>query len=145
MKMPFGSSSVTWELKFLIQVLSFIIRGTHDINLARRLCPNLKICKRLFSSFNKHILPLKWLSGVTLHVACVLSHSVVSNSLGLHGLQATRLLCPWNFPGKNTEVDCHLFLQGMFLTQGLNLCLLHWQADSLPLSHLGSPVYVTGC
>ena len=31
------------------------------------------------------------------------------------------------------------FLQGIFLTQGLNLHLLHWQADSLPLSHLGSP------
>ena len=28
---------------------------------------------------------------------------------------------------------------GIFLTQGLNLCLLHWQAESLPLSHLGSP------
>ena len=25
------------------------------------------------------------------------------------------------------------------LTQGLNLCLLHWQADSLPLLHVGSP------
>ena len=29
--------------------------------------------------------------------------------------------------------------QGIFLSQGLNLCLLHWQEDSLPLSHLGSP------
>ena len=28
---------------------------------------------------------------------------------------------------------------GVFLTQGLNLCLLHWQADSLPLSYKGSP------
>ena len=27
----------------------------------------------------------------------------------------------------------------IFPTQGLNPCLLHWQADSLPLSHLGSP------
>ena len=25
-----------------------------------------------------------------------------------HGLQTTRLLCPWNSPGKNTEVSCHL-------------------------------------
>ena len=33
----------------------------------------------------------------------------------------------------------HFFLEGIFLTQGLNLCLLYWQADSLPLSHLGSP------
>ena len=50
-----------------------------------------------------------------------------------------RLLCPWDFPGKNTWVACHFFLQGTFLTQGLNPHLLHWQADSLPLSCLGSP------
>ena len=32
----------------------------------------------------------------------------------------------------------HFLLQGIFLTQGLNPCLLHWQVDSLPLNHLGS-------
>ena len=32
-----------------------------------------------------------------------------------------------------------MFLQGIFPTQGLNLHLLHWQADCLPPSHLGSP------
>ena len=50
-------------------------------------------------------------------------------------LFTTRLLCSWNFPGKNTEVGCHLLLQGIFPTQGLNLCVLwplHWQGDSLP-------------
>ena len=36
------------------------------------------------------------------------SHSVVSDSLWPHGLQPTRLLCPWDFPGKNTGVGCHL-------------------------------------
>ena len=30
--------------------------------------------------------------------------------------------------------------RGIFLTQGLNLHLLHWQVDSLPLCHLGSPI-----
>ena len=43
------------------------------------------------------------------------------------------------FLAGNTGVGCHFFLQGIFLTQGLNLrtlCLLRWQADSLPLSHL---------
>ena len=67
---------------------------------------------------------------------CVLSCSIVPNPLQLHGLQPTSLLYPWNFPGKN------FLLQGIFPTQGFNLCLLHllhWQADSLPLSHLGSP------
>ena len=48
-------------------------------------------------------------------------------------------------PGKDTRVVCHAFLQGIFPTQGLNHCLLqlpHWQADSLPLSYLGSPFMV---
>ena len=40
--------------------------------------------------------------------------------------------------GINTGVDCHFLPQGIFLTQGLNLCLLHQQVDSLPLSHLTS-------
>ena len=37
---------------------------------------------------------------------------------------AYRLLCPWDFPGKNTGVGCHFLLQGIFLTQGSNLHLL---------------------
>ena len=51
-------------------------------------------------------------------------------------------LCPWNFPIRNTVVGCHFLLQGIFLTQGSNLCLsvLYWQVDSLPLSYLGSPM-----
>ena len=58
-----------------------------------------------------------------------------------HGLQPTRLLCLWDFPGKSTGVSCHFFHQGIFSTQGLNPHLLHWQVDSLPLSHLGSQLY----
>ena len=38
------------------------------------------------------------------------SHSVVSNSKRPHGLQPTRLLRPWDFPGKSTGVGCHCFL-----------------------------------
>ena len=41
------------------------------------------------------------------------SCSVVPDSLRPHGLQPTRLLCPWDFPGKDTGVDCHFLLQGM--------------------------------
>ena len=70
------------------------------------------------------------------------SHSVMSNSLWPHGLQPARLLCPRNFPGKNMGVGCHSFLQGIFLIHGVNLCLLHWQADSLPLSHQVSPYVI---
>ena len=39
-----------------------------------------------------------------------------------HGL---KLLCPWDFPGKNTGVSCHFLLQGIFPTQGSNLGLLN--------------------
>ena len=38
------------------------------------------------------------------------SHSVVSDSKRSHGLQPTRLLCPWDFPGKSTGVGCHCLL-----------------------------------
>ena len=43
----------------------------------------------------------------------VLSRSIVSDSLQPHKLQPVRFLCPWNFPGKNTEVGCHFLLQDM--------------------------------
>ena len=38
------------------------------------------------------------------------SPSVMSDSLRPHGLQPTRLLCPWDFPGKSTGVGCHCLL-----------------------------------
>jgi len=36
-------------------------------------------------------------------------------------------------------VGCHFLLLGIFWDQESNLRLLHWQADSLPLNHHGSP------
>ena len=72
--------------------------------------------------------------------ACVLSRSFSFRHYGLdcslqgssvHGIFQARLL----------EWLAIILLQGIFLTQGSNLHLLHWQADSLPLSHLGSPSY----
>ena len=48
-----------------------------------------------------------------------------------------------DFPGKSTEVGCHFLLQGIFLTQGLNLCRLHWQTDSFTLSHQESHLLIT--
>ena len=51
------------------------------------------------------------------------SRSVVSDSVWPHGLQPTRLLRPWGFPGKSTGVGCHCLLPPAL------------QAGSLPLSH----------
>ena len=71
---------------------------------------------------------------------CVCALSVISDSLQPHGLQPTKLLCPWNFPGKNTAVYCKFLLQGIFQTQGSNsplLRLLRWQVGSLPVEATG--------
>ena len=54
-------------------------------------------------------------------------------------LQPARLLCPWDFPGKNTGVGCHFLLQEVFPTQGSNPSLLHLYTDSLPLSQQRLP------
>ena len=56
-----------------------------------------------------------------------------------HRLYPSRLLCPWNFSGKNTAVGCHFLLQGIFLTQGSNPGLLHCRQMLYHLSHQGSP------
>ena len=56
------------------------------------------------------------------------SRSVVSNSVWPHGLQPTRLLCPWDFPGKSTGEGCHCLLviimrQKIMLIKEMNVCL----------------------
>ena len=48
----------------------------------------------------------------------------MSDSSLYHGLKPARLLCPWNSSGKNTGVNCHALLQGIFQTQGSNLSLM---------------------
>ena len=61
------------------------------------------------------------------------SSTVVSNSLWPHCLP--RCLCPWNSPGKSTGMSCRFLLQGLFLTQRLNLGLLHCRQILYCLSH----------
>ena len=71
-----------------------------------------------------------------------------------HELQPTKLLCPWDFPGKYTGVGFHLLLQEIFLTQRSNLisciscipgfcffvfCFFTAEPTGKPLSHLRPP------
>ena len=66
----------------------------------------------------------------------------MSGLLRFRGLETARLLGPWDSPGKNTGEGCHALLQRILLTQGSNppiLCLLYWQAGSLPLDPPGKP------
>ena len=70
----------------------------------------------------------------------VLSHFSHVRLFGTIWTVARPLLCPWDSPGDSTGVGCHAFLQGIFLTQGSNpclLCFLHWQAGSLPVAPPG--------
>ena len=56
------------------------------------------------------------------------SCSVMSDSSRPHGLQPTRLLCPWDFPGKSTGVGCRCLLRKMTLLDPKmeNSFLLYW-------------------
>ena len=75
-------------------------------------------------------------------MVCVCVWSVAQSCLTLcnpMGCSPPGSSCLWNLLGKNTGVGYHFLLQGFFLTQGLNLCFLHWQADSLPLALPAKP------
>ena len=66
-------------------------------------------------------------------------HQVMFDSFVSPWTIAHQAPLPWDFSGKNTEVDCHFLLQGLFLTQGWNVSLLHSQAGSLSLNHQDTP------
>ena len=61
----------------------------------------------------------------------------MSDSWQPHGLQPTRLLHPWDSPGKSTGVGSHFLLQGIFPTWGSNPGLPHCRQMLKPLSHQG--------
>ena len=88
-----------------------------------------------------HLQPIPPLNpAFSLGVLCVcISHSVMSDSLQPHGLQPTRLLCPWDSPGNNTGIGGHALLQGIFPTQGSNPRLPHCGQIFYHLSHQGNP------
>ena len=56
----------------------------------------------------------------------------------------TRHLHPWDSPGKNTGVGSHSLLQGIFLTQRLNRCLLHCQWILYKCDPPGKPINGNG-
>ena len=82
---------------------------------------------------------MKFPTSCLFPVCPVLSHSVLSDSLWPRRLQPTRLLCPWDSPGKNPGVGRHALLQGIFPTQGSNSGLSRGRWILYHLSHQGSP------
>ena len=75
-----------------------------------------------------------------MNICCCLVAKLCPALLQPRGLQCARLHCPWDFPDKNTGVHCLFLFQGLFWAQGATPYLLHWQVDSLQLSHQGSPL-----
>ena len=104
----------------------------------------LGILRCLWTS--KHLLKFRVYLCVCVCVfACAHSRqsSVVSNSLRPHGLLPARLLCPWIFQARILEWVAMPFSRGSSWPRDqshISLHLLHWQAGSLPLRHLGSPL-----
>ena len=78
---------------------------------------SLRKCQKMFSLRNNHNLTRSWKAAqsvpCSLHWCCCCCSvaSVVSDSVRPHGLQPTRPLRPWNFPGKSTGVGCHCLVQ----------------------------------
>ena len=66
----------------------------------------------------------------------------MSNSVWLHGLQPTKLSCPWDSPGKKTGVGCHSLLQRIFPTKESNPSILNWRQILYHLSHQWSLQYI---
>ena len=76
---------------------------------------------RTFHSVTDHLLCIK-------HCVCALYKAFSHFQLfATPWTVPARLLCPWNFPGKNTGVGCHFLLQRIFPAQGSNLCFLHYR------------------
>ena len=77
-------------------------------------------------------------SACQIKLSCNTSPSVTSNFC-CHETEPrklqTLLTYPWNSLGKDTGMDCHFLLQGIFLTQGSNPGLLHCRQILYHLSH----------
>ena len=83
---------------------------------------------------NPHLLE----TATAYYCVCVCLVAQLCLTLRPHGLQPTRLLCPWNSPGKNTEVGSHSLLKGNFQTPGLNPGLPHYRQILYRLRYQGS-------
>ena len=77
----------------------------------------------------------------------LLSHSVVSNSFAISWTVGHQALLSKGFLRQEYGMDCHFLLQGIFPAQGWNLrCSSSaFQADSFPLNHMGSLLFVNPC
>ena len=106
----FASSGQNIGASASASVLPMNTQGRFPLRLMALISLQSKGLSRVFSSIT-----MKLRGKCNGHYShCALSCSVVSASWRPHGLQLARLLCPWDFPGKNSGVGCHLLLQFSF-------------------------------
>ena len=72
---------------------------------------------------------------------CCWSHQIMNHSFATSWTIATRLLCPTDSPGKDTGEACNFLPQGIFLIQGSNSGLMHWQVVFFTPESTGKPLY----
>ena len=104
----FGSPFKAWQDAFIVRAAAAAAKSLQS-------CPTL--CDPINGSppgsATPGILQARTMEWVAISFSNVWkwSHSVVSDSSRTHGLQPTRLLRPWDFPGKGTGVGCHCLLR----------------------------------
>ena len=125
-----------WPLKVLLLLLLLLSRFSHFWPCATPWTAAHQAPPSLGFSRQGHWSGLPFPSPMHESEKWKWSHSVVYNCLQPHGLQPTRLLHPWDFPGKSTGVGCHCLCK----TLESNLCYIcdildHLYSDSdVPLS-----------
>ena len=100
-----GAFTSSWFMCSFDMVPFIILKGISLVSSTKR-------CSRFTCISSALTVKWKW------------SRSVVSDSATSWTVPA-RLIHPWDFPAKSTGVGCHFLLQGISLTQGSNLGLLH--------------------
>ena len=99
----------TLKYKFCCEAMSSIL---HSVCCGVTLVLEWATCCKIRSFFKKWgALEVISKNPWWMYCCCCQVASVVSDSVRPHGLQPTRLLCPWDSPGKNTGVGCHFLLQ----------------------------------
>ena len=81
------------------------------------------------------------LSGIPLYRLLFSFAKSCPTLLRPQGLGPSRLLCPWDFPAKNTGLGCHFLLQGIFPTERLNSSVCISRTAGRFFCHGGSPLY----
>ena len=122
---PFIYFSLDMYVILYIYIYVYILRKQKILLIYLFLAVLSLLLCRFFSSSSK-----PWLLFVAGHRLLIAVASLVAEH-GLYSMRASVVLVH--------RLSCSL-AHGIFLDQGQNLCFMHWQAGSLPLSHQDCPI-----